>query len=83
VREPYETLLGGYRDHWVLGEYLTADEPDWGLIANDPRLDSLSTGEKVLLDFSAAFANVVRHLDVEHQLRVMVAMGRVCGFDVR
>jgi hypothetical protein len=83
MREPYETLLGQYRDHWWLGEYLNDDEPNWGGIANDPRLDCLSTGEKVLVDFAAAFANVVRHLDLENQFRVTLALSKIVGIDLR
>ena len=76
MREPYETLLGQYRDHWLFGPYLRGDEPDWSGLAGDPRLDGLSTGEKVLLDFAAAYRNTRLYLDDDQCYRVALAMSR-------
>lgn len=59
MREPYRTLLGPYRDHWLLGQYLYGDiDPDWAGLFAEPRIDGLSTGEKVVLDFASAWRNL-------------------------
>lgn len=79
MREPYATLFDGFETHWMLGGYLYGEEPDWFGIANDDRLEALSTGEKVLLDFAAAYANVGKHLDDALQYRVGLALQRVYG----
>lgn len=81
MREPYRTLFAGYGDHWFLGPYLDDDqaEPNWAGIAGDGRLESLSTGEKVLLDFAAAYANVRLYLDDALQYRVSLALQRALG----
>lgn len=79
MREPYRTLFEGYEDHWMLGRHLRGDEPDWRSIADDDRLGALSTGEKVLLDFAAAYANVLIYLDEDHLYRVGLALRRVCA----
>lgn len=81
MREPYRTLFEGFETHWFLGDYLDPDqpEPDWHGIAGDDRLDGLSTGEKVLLDFAAAYANVRTYLDDALQFRVGLAMQRALG----
>jgi hypothetical protein len=78
MREPYRTLFEGFETHWFLGPYVdeARDEPDWRGIADDPRLDGLSTGEKVLLDFAAAYANVRVYLDDALQYRVGLALQR-------
>lgn len=77
--EPYATLMGQYQTHYWLADYLTEDEPDWAGIANDPRLDGLGTGEKVLLDLGACLANVKRHCDIDNQVRVMSALAWIVG----
>lgn len=81
MREPYRTMFEGFESHWLLGKYLDheRDEPDWYGIATDDRLDSLSTGEKVLVDFAAAYANVRAYLDDALQYRVTLALQRTCG----
>jgi hypothetical protein len=79
MREPWATMFAGYESHWMLGEHLRGDEPDWHGIAADPRLDCLSRGETVLIDFAAALRNVQLHLDGAHQIRVMLALQHVCG----
>lgn len=81
MNEPYRTLFEGFETHWFLGSYLDADapEPDWGGIAADRRLEGLSNGEKVLLDFAAAYANVRIYLDDALQYRVGLALRRTLG----
>ncbi len=74
MREPYRTLFEGYQDHWLLGNYLTEDEPDWAGLTWEPRYDSLSSGEKALVDLAAALKNASNHLDAAHQIRVMLAL---------
>lgn len=82
MREPYETLLGQYRDDPILGPYLGDDEPDWcGLIdlAADPKWHALGTGQRCIIDFAAALKNVRYRCDGTTQMRVMVAMQLVAG----
>jgi len=84
MNEPYETLLGQYRDHWLLWQFLQDDTPDWVGIANCGRLESLSMGELVMLhvakafhdpnDRSAAFGDILRWLDVDNRWRVLRAL---------
>ena len=81
MREPYRTLFAGYENHWLLGTYLTGDEPDWAGLADEERIDCLSTGEKILLgiaggftgDRTARFADLAG-LDDAHRSRVARAL---------
>jgi hypothetical protein len=59
MREPYETLLGQYRDHRLLWEYLQGYEPDWPALAgNERRLEQqLSRGERLMVHIAWAFYN--------------------------
>lgn len=81
MREPYRTLFLGYENHWLLAPYLADDydEPDWLGLANEERLDALSSGEKVLLDFAAAWRNCQVHLDEASCYRVGLALQRAYG----
>jgi hypothetical protein len=74
VREPWATLFEGYEDHWLLGPYLDGHEPDWEGIMGDPRLPSLSAGEKILLDVSCSFTGMFQVLDKNHRTRIAVAL---------
>lgn len=83
MREPYRTLFEGYEDHWLLGNYLYGDEPDWdGLVANE-RLECLSTGEKAFLYIACAFrpGQYFDQLDSTHRLRIAQALLNTCGSD--
>lgn len=81
MREPYATLFEGYEGHWFFRYYLDVDElePNWVGIGEDPRFGDLSNGEKVLIDFAAAFKNVEIHLDEAHQYRVTLALKKALG----
>ena len=57
MREPYETLLGGYRSHWFLWPFLDGDVPDFRGIMNAQPLGSLSTGELIVLHVALAIWN--------------------------
>lgn len=57
MREPYETLLGQYRDHWALWRFLEGDTPDFVGMAASDLLGSLSTGELVMCNVALAFWN--------------------------
>jgi hypothetical protein len=74
VREPYATLFAGFDDHWVFGEHLDGDEPNWAGLATDPRIESISVGEKVLLDFAHAYANCLIYLDADNLARVRAGL---------
>lgn len=73
MREPYRTLFAGYEDHWLLGQYLWGDEPDWPGLLRDERTTGLSQGEKVLLDIACWFAGPWHILDDDHRRRVALA----------
>jgi hypothetical protein len=49
VRQPWETLLGQFRDHWMLAEFLHGDVPLIGAIKADERWWSLSSGEQAMV----------------------------------
>lgn len=83
MREPFETLLVGLKDHRFLADYLNGrDVPDWGGLALEPRFESLSTGEVILLDIglalwngdpSARIADIAK-LDAVNRYRVICAL---------
>lgn len=80
MREPYQTMFEGFTGNWLLGPYLAddLDEPDWNGIAGlGAEIDRLSTGEKVLLDFAAAWKNCACYLDDLTQYRVSLALKQV------
>lgn len=81
MREPYETLLGQFHDHWFLGQYLTGTEPNFVGIMDDDLLGAVSTGELILLNIAYAFegdrtARVadITHLDDTNRRRVVDAL---------
>jgi hypothetical protein len=87
MREPYETLLGHYRNHVLLWPFLDGDVPDFvGIAAADP-LGWLSTGELLVLHVALAFWNGDRTakvadlavLDDENLHRVVRALEYTCG----
>lgn len=55
MKEPWETLLGQYRDHWMLAPYLAGvDVPNVRAIQQDERWWCLSTGEMAMVAAVAA-----------------------------
>lgn len=57
MREPYETLLGQYRDHPLLGRFMEDYDPDFvGLAASEVPL-MISAGELLMLHVGLAFYN--------------------------
>jgi hypothetical protein len=74
VNEPYASFFSGYEDHWVFGEHLKGDEPNWAGLAGDPRIESISVGERVLLDFASAYANCLVYLDPDNLARVRAGL---------
>ena len=85
MRQPYATLFAGYEQHHVLGRHLAfRDVPEWDAIMADPELDSLSSGEVVLLwvglaiwngDRTATIADLAK-LDRPNRLRVLAALAQ-------
>lgn len=85
MREPYRTLFEGYTDHWLLGQYLWGDEPDWAGLESEDRLLTLSGGEMVLVAVAGAFAGDrtcrfadLAGLDAAHRRRVARALLATC-----
>jgi hypothetical protein len=82
VREPYETLLGCYREHWLLWPFLDGEVPDWSGIMGAGPLGQLSDGELIVLHVALAIWNGDRtariadlaHLDLENRRRVLGAL---------
>ena len=82
MREPYETLLGQYRDHWLLWKYLQDHDPDFSGLAGEERLSDLSRGEQLMVNVAWAFYNGdptarvadLAILDDENRLRVIDAI---------
>lgn len=87
MREPYETLLGGYRDHWLLWPFLDGDVPDFAGIMGAEPFGQLSTGELIMCHIALAIWNGDRtariadlaYLDEEHRRRVLDALYLTCG----
>ena len=86
MREPYETLLGQFHDHWFLWRFLQGDVPDFaGLAAADP-LGRLSSGELILCQIALAIWNGDRTariadlavLDTDQRARVLDALHLTC-----
>lgn len=86
MREPYESLLGRYRDHWFLWPFFDGDVPDFaGIAAADP-LGRLSSGELVLCQIALAVWNGDRSariadlavLDAETRYQVLDALQLTC-----
>lgn len=85
MREPYRTLFEGYADHWLLGQYLYGDEPDWEGLEAEDRLLSLSSGEMTLVAVAGAFAgdrtcrfSDLAAMDAGHRRRVARALLATC-----
>lgn len=74
MTEPWRTLFEGYEDHWLFGQYLQGDEPDWAGLLAEERLSSLSSGETVLLDVACSFRGPWRLLDAAHRVRIAQAI---------
>lgn len=86
MREPYETLLGCYRDHWLLWPFLDGDVPDWSGIMGAGPLGQLSSGEVIVLHVALAVWNGDRTariadlagLDESTRRRVLDALYLTC-----
>ena len=86
MREPYETLLGAYRDHWLLGRYLEGDVPNWAGMIDDPQMASLSDGEQLMARIAWCFWNGsgdvlladLARLDRDNRLNVAQALLYTC-----
>lgn len=74
MREPYRTLFAGYEEHWLLSQYFQGDEPDWRGIADDPKIECLSSGEMALLNIGAWFVRNHLALDDAHRTRIAQAI---------
>ena len=82
MREPYETLLGQYRDHPLLGPYLEGYDPDFAALAASDVPLMISSGELLMLHVALAFHNGDRtariadigKLDYENRERVADAI---------
>jgi hypothetical protein len=52
MREPYESLMGRYRDHWFLWPFLDGEVPDFEGISAAGPLGVLSSGEMVICNLA-------------------------------
>jgi hypothetical protein len=86
MREPFETLLGHYHDHPILGPCLDGDIPDFSGLVEDNRIWSLSSGERYLCEVALAIKNGdaaarvsgLADLDHENRRRVLDALALAC-----
>jgi len=87
MREPYETLLGKYRDHPLMGRFLDGYEPDFvGIAASEVPL-MISSSELVMWNIALAFHNGDRTarfadllaLDYDNRIRVADAITIAAG----
>lgn len=87
MREPYETLLGQYHDHWFLWAFLQGDVPDFWPIIQNHAFEALSAGEQTMVmvalafwngDESASVADLLRKLDTGSRARVLAALQLTC-----
>jgi hypothetical protein len=84
MRQPYETIFGPLRNHWVFKRHLHGEVPDWDGLMADPDLDSLSSGEVTLLWIGLAIWNGDRTariadlagLDRTTRLRVLAGLAQ-------
>lgn len=81
MREPWETLLGQYHDHWLLARYLDGDQPDVHAIQADDRWYCLSSGEQAMvlaadamLHFNRALIGCLESVDETNQARIRRAL---------
>lgn len=82
MREPYETLLGQYRDHPLLGSYLQGYDPDFAALAASEVPLMISSGELLMLHVALAFYNGDRtariadlaKLDADNRERIVDAI---------
>lgn len=82
MRGVFEILLGQYRDHVLLGNYLTADEPDFAALAASDVPMMVSSSELLMLHVALAFHNGdrtariadIHALDHDNRVRVMDAI---------
>lgn len=84
MRQPYASLFAGFEAHWLLGQHLQDDVPDWDGLMPDGRPDPrLSSGETTLLwiglaiwngDQTATIADLAK-VDRNTRLRILAALG--------
>lgn len=87
MREPYETLLGQYRDHCLMGRFLEDYDPDFAAMAASDVPLQISTSELLMWHVALAFWNGDRtariadlhRLDYDNRVRVADALMIAAG----
>lgn len=87
MREPYETLLGQYRDHCLMGRFLEGYDPDFAGMAASDAWRMISHSELTMWHIALAFWNGDRTariadlqgLDYDNRVRVADALNIVAG----
>jgi len=77
MKEPWETLLGQYRDHWMLADHLARDVPNPREIQDDERWWSLSSGEQAMIAVVACLLRLNEcylAVDAANQMRIDLAL---------
>lgn len=83
MREPYETILGPYRGHILMGRFLEYDEPDFSGLASSDVAQQISTSETLMWNIALAYRNgdkeatlaeVFHSLDAWHRVRIAQAI---------
>lgn len=83
MQEPYETLLGQYKDNPVVGRFIEGDMPKWGDIWVEA-MPHLSGGEKIMFEVALALYNghgIARIADIfkvdsDNQKRILNALSQ-------
>ena len=82
MRDPYETLLGQYHDHWFLRDYLDGGTPRIRAIQADERWWCLSDGERAMVTAAAALLQLNEcwlAVDEDNRARILTALQLTCG----
>jgi hypothetical protein len=77
MKEPWETLLGQFRHHWMLGEFLDEDGPRIRAILEDERFWSLSSGEQAMVYAAEALLRLGEcwlAVDAHNRVRIDLAI---------
>lgn len=77
MKEPWETLLGQYRGHWMLNDYVHVDVPNVRAIQMDERWWSLSSGEQAMVMVTASLLRINEcwlAVDEDNRARIELAV---------
>lgn len=89
MEEPYETLLGQYKDHPVMGQYLQHDLPEWDNLYHHA-MPMISSGERIMVQAALCLYNAYGSIllrdiflvDQKNQERILAALShKILDYD--